>query len=300
MTKLQTQIEFEEAFNRPSDELENQALGTTAIVEQLSTEFYTTIQEVSELKPDTILSGMFDTIATLGDAYLSKAIVDHKGEVVRSGRFTPSHVIQIIKRAFNCDTLTSANILEKMNGVLFDALEEVDENGKHVGAIIDVQFVVLEAQSSLMGKTPLPLTIEPKPYEDFEEGGYYTETASHGLMLNNSESQWDTDLTAVNHFMKTTWVIRHDLFDEVDYCEYLYNKAVADYKEPPANITKELRQNASRTASMVASRINCFDDGERVHFSWRRDSRGRYYAVGWGISPQSDGYMRGVLQPMFD
>lgn len=297
---LEGQIAFEESFNRPANEAEMQAIATSDILDELTVDFYREVQEASELDETAIADGMFNAISSLGDAYLSHAKVDHKGAITRPGSFTPAHTIQILRTAFNCDVLAAANILEVMNGVIFDAVEQLDQDGNHVGAMIEVEFVVLPAEISMLGKTPLPLTIEPRAYETFEEGGYYSEQSAHSLMLKNSESQWDADMTAVNHFMKTAWVIRQDLFDEVDYCDYLFDKAVADYRDPSADIATELRENASRTASMVAGRINCYEDGERVFFSWRRDSRGRYYAVGWGISPQSDGYMKGCLQPVFD
>ncbi len=103
---------------------------------------------------------------------------------------------------------------------------------------------------------------------------------------------------------KMTKIINNEATPAITLKEKEYNLAFYSYEKGNIELTrydstkKTIVEDAIQKARLINSRINVFEKSDEVYLTWRMDSRGREYAVAFGLNPQSDKYLKGLLSPV--
>ena len=100
---IEAQIEFEKSAIAEATAEDVVAIATTELVEQLTPQFYMDIMQAGSLTVEATLDGVYNCIMEFGDARVTRATVDAKGEVVKPGELTPAHTIKVVQRHFSCE-----------------------------------------------------------------------------------------------------------------------------------------------------------------------------------------------------
>lgn len=188
------------------------------------------------------------------------------------------------------------------------------------------------ARCALLSPVWMPMTVKPRNWTTPFNGGYLTHNLRRPLMKTRNRgvlselANWDMPRVyeAVNTLQATRWAVNTDILGVVKTLwetgrgvalpsrdpEPLPAKSWAEGEEPSEDTLKEWKARAAQVydanAKLETKRIRVVqalwvadkmvEAGNRVHFVYNLDWRGRVYPAATGLNPQGDDLQKALLR----
>jgi hypothetical protein len=184
-------------------------------------------KKVEELTEETY-SGLYKLITLLGDPQL-----------IRNQKLTIDHLLILISNSFECGKLEAAEILETLNGIIFDTFKVHNriagtEDSYNTSYEVRVGFTIRDFTKLAIGQTPLPMVEIPEERKKYnQEAGGYKASYQRGYMLKNSASQINFDPVPLNHLQSQKYRLNFELFNVSEYYAYLIDSYLKQYGNTP-------------------------------------------------------------------
>ncbi|NOQ31155.1 MAG: hypothetical protein GQ570_08545 [Helicobacteraceae bacterium] len=294
--KTQEQIEVMFSRENMNEEI---AIALSKWIDQIDTQYYFKLQEITGLNEDLTNELMYNIIALLGNKAHGK-VMDTDFPHIRE--FDINQLVLGISSFLDSEDTpwkynTAMDILAEFDTVFYDLSQEnklSDQDHWYTETTAIVSFTIAEDADKLLqySRYKLPLIEAPLEWiEGIAQGGYHLDTSKVTLNKGNAKQPQNV-LDVLNKLQSQQFTLREwDMDTQFNYI--LANLKEKNWKKDEAEHLKSALirlQTAQETYETMENR--------QFYFAWKYDFRLRAYCSGYDITLHGDSYQKSLVKPV--